>query len=119
MDAALSSVAARLELPVTIDVQLPQRPAPPVEAALYFAISELLTNTVKHAGARSARVDVSQADGQIVALVTDDGCGGADPARGSGLRGIADRLAGVDGTLHVSSPFGGPTIVSLEVPCGS
>lgn len=119
LDAALSSVAARLELPVTIDVQLPQRPAPPVEAALYFAISELLTNTVKHAGARSARVDVSQADGQIVALVTDDGCGGADPARGSGLRGIADRLAGVDGTLHVSSPFGGPTIVSLEVPCGS
>jgi signal transduction histidine kinase len=91
----------------------------PVESAAYFAVSELLTNVNKHAGARQAWVDIRYLDGMLRIGVTDDGHGGADPALGSGLRGIERRLAAFDGVLAVSSPPGGPTAVTMEIACES
>ncbi len=89
----------------------------PVAAAVYFAVAEALTNTVRHAGACAVQVRVEHADGMLRATVTDDGHGGADAARGTGLAGVERRLATFDGILAVSSPAGGPTIVAIEVPC--
>ena len=89
----------------------------PVAAAVYFAIAEALANAAKHAQARSVRIVLSHAAGMLRAEVTDDGAGGADPARGTGLAGVERRLATFDGILAVSSPPGGPTIVVIEVPC--
>jgi signal transduction histidine kinase len=93
------------------------RPPAPVESAAYFAVSELLANVSKHANARQALVDVRYRNGTLAISVTDDGQGGADPERGTGLRGIERRLAAFDGVLGFSSPPGGPTIVQLEIPC--
>ncbi|HUC06405.1 MAG TPA: histidine kinase [Acidimicrobiales bacterium] len=93
------------------------RPAAPVESAVYFAVSELLANVSKHAQARQAWVAVRDRQGMLAVSVTDDGQGGADPRRGTGLHGIERRLAAFDGVLAISSPPGGPTIVQLEVPC--
>jgi len=117
LDAALSAVAARLPMPVTIEVDVGERPEPALEALLYFAVAELLTNVAKHAGGAAASVDVVRDGPLIRATVADAGPGGADTSGGTGLRGIADRLAGVDGRLFVSSPPGGPTVVRAEVPC--
>jgi signal transduction histidine kinase len=89
----------------------------PVESACYFAVAEALTNAVKHSGARQAQVRIRHARGMLRVEVTDDGCGGADPARGSGLAGIERRLGTFDGILAVSSPPGGPTMIVMEVPC--
>lgn len=119
LDAALSVVVGRLGLACDVDVRLDPRPGEATEGVLYFALSELLTNVAKHARARSASVTVRRDEGVLVASVRDDGVGGADPQRGSGLRGIADRLAGIDGRLFVSSPPGGPTLITVEVPCAS
>jgi signal transduction histidine kinase len=94
-----------------------RRLSAPVESAAYFAVSELLANVSKHAEARQAWVDFGYAHGMLAICVTDDGRGGADPARGTGLGGIERRLAAFDGTLKLSSPSGGPTIVQLEIPC--
>ena len=118
LDAALSAVASRLRVPVEIRVDI-GRPEPTIEAVLYFAMSECLTNVAKHAPGARATVRVSRGRQVITAVVSDDGPGGADLGGGSGLAGIADRLAGVDGRLWVSSPPGGPTVVRLEVPCES
>jgi signal transduction histidine kinase len=93
------------------------RPSAPIESAAYFAVSELLTNVTKHAGAHEARIDIGYAPGLLTVRVIDDGRGGADPARGTGLRGIERRLAAFDGVLTLSSPPGGPTVVQLEIPC--
>jgi signal transduction histidine kinase len=95
----------------------PARLPAPVESAAYFAVSELLANVAKHSGAGAAEVDVWHSDGSLRVRVSDDGAGGADPSRGTGLSGIARRLAAFDGVLVVSSPVGGPTVVTLEIPC--
>ena len=82
-------------------------------------MAEILTNAVKHSGAREARISVTHGDGRLQITVTDFGLGGADPARGTGLAGIEKRLAAFDGILAVSSPAGGPTMIVMEIPCAS
>ncbi|MFJ5776598.1 sensor histidine kinase [Streptomyces sp. NPDC093094] len=116
LDAALSSVASRCTVPVTVEVDLPSRPAPAIEGIAYFTVSELLQNISKHARARSASVEVWRAESRLMLQVTDDGVGGADTAAGSGLAGLAERLGAVDGVLVVDSPAGGPTTVTAELP---
>ena len=113
--------ALALDCPVlaTAEVDLPRRLPPPAEAAAYFAVAEALANAAKHAGAHSVHIRAAQAVGALRIEVTDDGAGGADPSRGTGLRGVERRLGTVDGVLAVSSPPGGPTIVVIEVPCAS
>lgn len=119
LDAALSGVAARSPVPVRLCVAVADRPSRTVEAVAYFVVAEALANVAKHSGARSVAVDVSTADGVLSVVVTDDGRGGADPARGTGLRGLAQRVGSVDGTLIVSSPLGGPTVIRVVLPCES
>ncbi|MEU3569558.1 sensor domain-containing protein [Kitasatospora sp. NPDC036755] len=124
LDAALSSVAARCTVPggVRVNVDLagpdgqPERPDSAVEGIAYFTVSELLTNVSKHAGARSASVEVWRSDDQLMVLVQDDGKGGAAPYPGSGLAGLAERIRAVDGVFLVESPEGGPTTVTVELP---
>ncbi|HEY7359309.1 MAG TPA: histidine kinase, partial [Streptosporangiaceae bacterium] len=109
--------ALALETPgnIRLDIDLPGRAAPPVESAAYFAVAEVLANAVKHAHARTVEIHMRH-DGQALRIaVTDDGIGGADPVKGSGLRGVERRLGTFDGILAVSSPPGGPTIVVIEV----
>jgi signal transduction histidine kinase len=112
---AVETLALSVPLPVTVELDVPRLPAP-VESATYFAVAELLANVVKHAHATRARVAGSHDGARLVVRVTDDGQGGAD-ADGSGLTGIRRRLGAFDGTLRVDSPLGGPTEVTLEVPC--
>ncbi|MEU3899949.1 histidine kinase [Streptomyces sp. NPDC045251] len=111
--------AAAMVCPVPTDVQvdLPGRPEMPVESAAYFAISEILTNVAKHSGADRAWIDIRYDRGMLRITVTDDGHGGADASRGTGLRGIERRLATFDGVLAVNSPVNGPTMVTMELPC--
>lgn len=116
LDAALSALAARSPVPVDVAVRLPSRPSPTVEAIAYFCVSEALTNVAKHARASRARVDVSQYEGSLLVVVQDDGQGGADVGAGSGLVGLAGRVAAVDGRLNVDSPPGGPTTVTVRLP---
>ena len=111
--------ALALETPINtrLDIGLPGRLAEPVESAAYFAVAEVLANAVKHAQARIVEIHM-QHNGDVLRIaVTDDGVGGADPAKGSGLRGVERRLGTFDGILAVNSPAGGPTIVVIEVPC--
>jgi signal transduction histidine kinase len=89
---------------------------PAVEATSYYVVAEALTNVAKYAGASEARVRVGRENGRVVIEVADDGAGGADPAHGSGLRGLADRVAALDGTLAVESPPGKGTSVRAEIP---
>jgi len=111
--------ALALETPVNIkmDIDLPGRLAPPVESAAYFAVAEVLANAVKHAHARTVDIHMRHDGDALRIAMTDDGVGGADPAKGSGLRGVERRLGTFDGILAVNSPPGGPTIVVIEVPC--
>ncbi len=111
--------ALTLDSPIRVDLagDLEARPSAPVESAAYFAVCELLANVSKHAEARQTWIDIRHTDGMLRVGVTDNGQGGADPARGSGLRGIERRLAPFDGVLAISSPPGGPTAVTMEVPC--
>ncbi|MGY4644237.1 sensor domain-containing protein [Cellulomonas sp. URHB0016] len=111
--------ARALESPLRVEVRstVEGRPLPPLESAVYFAVSELLANVGKHADATHVTIDVANADGMLQVAVRDDGRGGADPDRGTGLRGVERRLAAFDGVLTVHSPAGGPTTVSLAVPC--
>ncbi len=119
---AVSSLVQRATVPVEL-AQLPDERLPtPVEAAAYFVVAESLTNVAKHAPSASATVRISRVNGHAVVEVSDDGAGGVDPARfgaGSGLRGLADRLAAVDGRLRVDSPAGVGTTVRAEIPCVS
>ncbi|HEX4292484.1 MAG TPA: histidine kinase [Trebonia sp.] len=96
---------------------LERRAPAPVESAAYFAVSELLANVAKHAGAQSAEVDLRHSLGALRISVRDDGAGGADAARGTGLRGVERRIAAFDGVLAISSPAGGPTVITMEIPC--
>jgi signal transduction histidine kinase len=89
------------------------------EAVAFFIVSETLTNTAKHAQATQASVSVTRRKQMLTIKISDDGRGGADAARGSGLRGLAQRAASVDGTLHIHSPEGGPTVITAELPCAS
>ncbi|HEX3492131.1 MAG TPA: sensor domain-containing protein [Streptosporangiaceae bacterium] len=118
LDAALSALAALCPVPVTVDADLATRPAPAVEAIAYFVVAEALTNVAKHA--RASRVDVGvRGDGRTVSVtVRDDGIGNADPS-GTGLAGLAARVAAVDGRLTIDSPPGGPTLITAELPCAS
>ncbi|MEU2772452.1 sensor domain-containing protein [Streptomyces sp. NPDC007162] len=116
LDAALSSVASRCTVPVQVTADLPARPAPAIEGIAYFTVSELLQNISKHSGARSASVDVWRTDDRLLIQVRDDGRGGASLDRGTGIRGLADRLGAVDGLFVVVSPDGGPTTVTAELP---
>ncbi|MEU4113970.1 sensor histidine kinase [Kitasatospora sp. NPDC028055] len=117
LDAALSGIAARAPLPVRLDVELSERIAPTVEAVAYFTVSEALTNVAKHARAEQVDVSVRTAGGVLRLVVSDDGVGGADASRGTGLTGLRQRAASVDGTLSVLSPLGGPTTITVELPC--
>jgi len=110
--------ALALDSPLKSEVtgSLPGRVEEPVEACVYFAVSELLGNAAKH-GAKRVSIDVGFADDLLTVVVTDEGPGGANPALGSGLRGIERRLGGFDGRLTLTSPIGGPTKATLEIPC--
>jgi signal transduction histidine kinase len=119
LDAALSAVVARAPIPVTLDVDVAQRPSPAVESAAYFVVNEALTNVTRHAMATKAFVSIARAGDRLVIEVRDDGIGGADMTRGTGLAGLRDRIAGLGGTMYVISPQGGPTTISVELPCGS
>jgi signal transduction histidine kinase len=96
-----------------MDTRLPA----PVEAAAYYVVAEALTNVAKYANASEARIDVRRDDGRLVVEVADDGVGGADASRGSGLRGLADRVEALGGRLEVSSPEGGGTTLRATLPC--
>ncbi len=121
--AALGELAERCPLPVEVewgrDAGPGRRPPAAVESTAYFVVCEAVTNAVRHARARRVTVAGGVADGRLLVTVTDDGVGGADPARGSGLRGLVDRVAVMAGTLVITSPIGGPTGVRLELPCRS
>jgi signal transduction histidine kinase len=113
---ALGGLAADSAIPARLDCCLPDRPAPAIEAIAYFCAAELLANIAKHSGANSITIDLSERAGRLMLTVADDGRGGADPARGSGLAGLAQRAAVVDGSLTITSPPGGPTRVTVEMP---
>jgi signal transduction histidine kinase len=128
LDAALSGIAANAPLPVRLRVDVATRCSPGIEAVAYFVVSEALTNVAKHARAGHAEVTVERAGDRLRIVVSDDGRGGAtvDPGAaaptnggGTGLRGLAQRAAAVDGTLTVHSPPGGPTAITVELPCES
>ncbi|WP_254802522.1 sensor histidine kinase [Kitasatospora sp. SUK 42] len=114
---AVRALAMVCPVPTEVVVDLPGRPEMPVESAAYFAISEILTNVAKHSHADRAWIDIRYDHGMLRITVTDSGRGGADAARGSGLRGIERRLSTFDGVLAVSSPVNGPTMVTMELPC--
>jgi signal transduction histidine kinase len=125
---AIRALALDTPLRTETDIDLPGRPDAPVESACYFAVAEALANAVKHSGARLVQVQIRHTaarnaspaphpSGTLRITVTDDGAGGADPARGTGLAGIERRLGTFDGILAVSSPPGGPTMIVMEVPC--
>jgi len=115
---ALSTLAARSSIPAALQIDLPTRPSPAIESIVYFCAAELLTNAAKHSGARRATVDVRGINDHLFVRVGDDGVGGAEPGRdgGSGLSGLADRIATVDGQLVIDSPAGGPTLVTIDIP---
>ena len=119
LDAALSSLAARCPVPVTVQVNLDERPPTPVESAAYFIVAESLTNIAKHSDAKHARVNVNRDDSTLRVEITDDGKGGARTEPGGGLSGLADRVRSLEGTFRVASPVGGPTTILAELPCGS
>jgi signal transduction histidine kinase len=116
LNAAVEGLAARAPVPVTVSAQLDERLPPAVESAAYFVIAEALTNVAKYAHASAAEVSVRREDGHVVIDVSDDGIGGADAAQGSGLRGIADRVAALDGRVRLDSPPGKGTLVRAELP---
>ncbi|MFI6579914.1 sensor histidine kinase [Embleya sp. NPDC050493] len=114
---AVRAVALESPLDVNVNVTLPARPELPLESAAYFAVTEVLTNAAKHSGGQHVEIDLTYVDGKLRITVTDDGVGGADLAKGTGLRGIERRLDTFDGTLALHSPEGGPTTVIMELPC--
>jgi signal transduction histidine kinase len=113
---ALASLAASSPVPTELDATIPHRPSPAIETIAYFCAAELLTNAVKHGNAAKITITVSETGQLLVLRVTDDGKGGADPASGSGLAGLAHRVGTVDGRLDVVSPAGGPTAVTVQLP---
>jgi signal transduction histidine kinase len=117
LKAAVTALARRATLPVEVRAVPDGRLAPPVESTVYFVVAEALTNVTRYAGASHAEVEIGRSNGTLVVEVRDDGVGGADPGQGSGLRGLADRVAAVDGRLVVSGASGAGTVVRAEIPC--
>jgi signal transduction histidine kinase len=118
LDAALSGVAARSAVPGRLRVGATGPLSASVETVAYFVVSEALANVVKHSRAKQAAVDVSRQDDRLLIRVSDDGVGGADAQHGTGLTGLAQRVASVEGRLRLTSPSGGPTVLTAELPCG-
>ncbi|MHC1557993.1 sensor histidine kinase [Actinomycetospora sp. C-140] len=116
LDAALGAAAARSPLPVTLHVAVPARLPAAVETTAYYVVTEALTNVAKHADASQATVTAVVDDDRLVVSVADDGRGGAHSGKGHGLAGLADRVATVDGTLAITSPAGGPTVLTASLP---
>ncbi|HEX6695436.1 MAG TPA: sensor histidine kinase [Solirubrobacteraceae bacterium] len=119
LEPALQALASRAPVPVEVEADPDERLPGNVESAAYFVVSEALANVAKYAQATEAAVAVRRTDGRVTVDVTDDGIGGADVTRGSGLRGLADRVAALDGTLSLESPVGGGTHLHAEIPCPS
>jgi signal transduction histidine kinase len=119
LDAALSAVVARSPVPVTLDVDVAERPPAAVESTAYFVVTEALTNVARHAEATRAVITIARAGDRLVVEVRDDGKGGAVMGQGTGLTGLRDRITALGGALHVVSPPGGPTTLLAEIPCGS
>ena len=114
---ALGTLAERSDLPVELVIDLPERPSAAIETIAYFCAAELLTNAAKHSGARQATLEVVRRPGPLLRVrVSDDGCGGAHVEARGGLAGLAERIRTVDGSLQVSSPPGGPTVITVELP---
>ena len=113
---ALTTLAARSDLPVELVVDLPERPSAAIETIAYFCAAELLANVAKHSGALHATLEAVHQPGLLRVRVSDDGCGGARVENRGGLAGLADRVGTVDGRLQVASPPGGPTMVTVELP---
>lgn len=113
---ALASLAARSEVPVDLLVDLPERPSAAIETIAYFCAAELLANVAKHSGARHVTLEAVHRPGLVLVRVSDDGCGGARIEDHGGLAGLAERVRTVDGTLHISSRPGGPTVIAVELP---
>ncbi|MFJ4896484.1 sensor histidine kinase [Streptomyces sp. NPDC088727] len=114
---AVKALALRMPIGTEVEVELSGRAEPPVESAAYFAVSEILTNAAKHSGADRIWVDLHHGDHMLRISVTDNGKGGASAGSGSGLSGVERRLGTFDGIMAVSSPAGGPTMVTMEIPC--
>jgi signal transduction histidine kinase len=117
LPVALESLAARAPIAVKLAVDLPERPPEPLEVAAYYLIAEGLTNVAKYAEAESAKIAIMRENGSLIVELTDDGKGGADPANGSGLRGLADRVEALGGRLKIWSPEAGGTRLRAEIPC--
>jgi signal transduction histidine kinase len=116
LQAALKTLARRSAVPVELDLHTARRLTDPVEVAAYYAVSEALTNTAKHARASVVQVELDAPDATLRLAIRDDGIGGADPAQGSGLTGLRDRIEAVGGTLDVTSPAGGGTTLLIKIP---
>jgi signal transduction histidine kinase len=116
LQGALEALAGRLPIPVELSEAPELRLPAPIEAAAYFVVAEALTNVVKYADASHAFVSVVRHNGHAIVEVRDDGVGGADPGRGSGLRGLADRVSALDGRLELESPLGEGTLLRAEIP---
>jgi signal transduction histidine kinase len=116
LEDALASLAATSAIPVEARCDLPERPAPAIETIAYFCAAELLANAAKHSRATLVTISAAGRDGMLLLEVGDDGVGGADPARGSGLSGLAQRVRTVDGRLEIASPPGGPTRITIQLP---
>ena len=114
---AVEALSLDMAIPVRTQIAISGRPPAPVESAVYFAVAECLANIGKHSGATNAWLSLTHGGGLLRITIGDDGLGGADPESGTGMRGVMRRLSAFDGTMRVSSPSGGPTIVTLEVPC--
>lgn len=117
LDGAIRALALTVPIHTSVDIDLPGRLTSPVESATYFAVAEALANAAKHSGASTVWVRLSHRDGLLAVQVGDNGRGGAEPTGGTGLRGIERRLAAFDGIMAVTSPPGGPTVVTMELPC--
>jgi signal transduction histidine kinase len=114
---ALEQLAVRAPVPVELRVEIEGRLAEPLEVAAYYVVSESLANVAKHAQAKAARVEIVKVNGQLMLEIVDDGIGGADSERGTGIRGLADRVEALNGRLRVWTPRGGGTRVKAEIPC--
>ena len=113
---ALATLAAGSAIPVELTTDIPQRPTPAIETIAYFCAAELLANAAKHSYANRIEILAAEREGVLLLSVSDDGAGGAEPAGGSGLSGLAQRVSTVDGRLEIASPPGGPTRITAVLP---